>query len=168
MTPGRRPAVRRFAPGDAEATRQVFVRAVLEGAAGRYSEAERRSWVPDPSLPAGWAAWLDAHHTLVAEEDGRVTGFMMLERDGYLNMAFVLPERMGQGTAEALHAALLATARDLGLRRLTVLASRYAQGFLARRGWRPAPELPPRPGLDPRQGPHDRPVNRPMALDLAP
>lgn len=160
--------IRRYAPGDALSTRQVFFRAVREGASSRYSTAELDDWVSDPTPPEGWGDWLDEHITLVAEAAGRVTGFFMLERDGYLNMAFVLPERMGQGTADALYAEILREARALGLAQLTVLASRHAQGFFRRHGWRPAPELPPRDGLDPRQGPDDTPMNRPMALDLAP
>ncbi|MCO5126519.1 MAG: GNAT family N-acetyltransferase [Rhodobacteraceae bacterium] len=31
-----------------------------------------------------------------------MTGFMSLDREGYLDMAFVLPEVMGKGVARAL------------------------------------------------------------------
>ena len=66
----------------------------------------------------------------------------------------------------ALYAAILAEARALGLPHLHVLASRCSQGFFLRHGWRMAPELTDIPGLDPRQGPHDNPVNKPMAVAL--
>ncbi len=157
--------IRPYRPEDAPGLRQVFVRAVREGAASRYTPEEIARWLPDPAMPAGWGDWLGAHLTFVAEE-GALQGFMMLERDGYLNMAFVLPEVMGTGVADALLAEVLGAARGLGLTRLSVLASRHAQGFFRRHGWRLAPELPPRKGLDPRQGPNDNPMNRPMALDL--
>lgn len=159
-------AVRPFVADDAAATHAVFVRAVREGAASRYSLAERDDWLPDPTMPDDWGDWLAEHITLVATEGGAVTGFFMLERDGYLNMAFVLPECMGKGTADALYAALLPVARDLGLSRMTTLASRFAQGFFRRHGWHPAPDLPPRDGQDPDQRPGANPQNRPMAIDL--
>jgi putative acetyltransferase len=160
--------IRPYTPADAAVTRAVFVRAVRQGAAGRYSPDELLDWLPDPAMPEDWGDWLAEHITLVAEDETGITGFFLLERDGYLNMAFVLPERMGKGTADALYAGILRQARALGLTQLTVLASRYAQGFLLRHGWRMAPDLPPREGLDLRQEPGDTPLNRPMALELEP
>jgi putative acetyltransferase len=80
----------------------------------------------------------------VAEEDGRMTGFMSLCPDGLLDMAFVIPEVMGKGTAAALYDTLLAKARAVELPRLTVIASPFSQRFLLRRGWqvdREGPEV---------------------------
>lgn len=127
--------VRPYRPEDREGCWLVFYRAVREGAAGFYDEAQRAAWAPEP-LPA-----LDGHDkllagwTFVAERAGRVSGFMTLEPSGHLDMAFVLPEEMGQGTAGAIHAAVLAKARAEGLARLTVQASHLARRFLTRQGW---------------------------------
>lgn len=161
------PVIRPFRPEDAVATHGVFRRAVHEGTLSRYSAEERAAWLPDDTMPPGWGDWLERHFTVVADRSGDILGFMMLERDGYLNMAYVLPSEMGKGTADSLYAAVLTEARLIGLGRLTTLASRFAIGFFTRHGWRIAPDLPPRPRQDMRQGPHDRPVHRPMALDLA-
>ncbi len=158
---------RRFHPDDAQQTRDIFVAAVRQGAAGRYTEAELLDWVPDPAMPDGWGDWLHQHITFVAGDDP-LTGFMMLERTGYLNMAFVLPSHMGKGVADALYAATMAEAQSLNLPRLYVLASRYAQGFFARHGWQLDPSITDLEGLDPNQGPDDNPVNRPMSLRLTP
>ncbi len=160
--------IRRFRPEDAAATHEIFVDAVRVGAAARYSEAERVDWVPDPAMPDDWGSWLDEHVTLVSLDGDRLTGFMMVERDGYLNMAFVRPDCMGTGLADQLYDALLDEVRTLALPQLHVLASRYAQGFFRRRGWQPAPELSGLDGCDPNQGPQDNPVNRPMKLDPVP
>lgn len=158
--------IRRFRPQDAEATRAVFVEAVLTGAASRYSTAERASWVADPAMPPDWGKWLDQHITFVAEEERRITGFMMPEASGHLNMAFVLPDRRGKGVADALYAAVLEQAGRMRLPRLHVLASRYTQSFFTRHGWRFAPELTDLPGLDPKQGPADTRLNRATVLSL--
>jgi putative acetyltransferase len=158
--------VRRFNLQDAEATRTIFVRAVLQGAKGRYSDAELQDWVPDPTMPPDWGIWLAGHITFVACNPAPI-GFMMVERSGYLNMAFVVPEFMGKGVADALYDAIQAEARALGLAEMTVLASRYAQSFFLRHGWRFAPEITGIDGLDPRQGPDDTPVNRVMVRKLS-
>lgn len=157
--------IRRFRLEDASACRDVFVAAVRVGAAGRYTAEELADWVKDPAMPEGYADWLNHHITYVAEDDG-IQGFMMLEAQGYLNMAFVRPEVMGKGVADALYAAILAEARALDLPRLHVLASRYAQSFFARHGWRLAPDITGIEGLDPNQGPEDNPLNRVMVLGV--
>ena len=158
--------IRRYRPADAQPTRDVFVAAVLQGAQGRYSAAQLQDWLPDPAMPDGWGPWLDGHITFVAEQAGQLTGFMMLERSGYLNMAFVVLSQMGKGVADALYAAILEQARTLAPLRLTVLASRYAISFFTRHGWQPANDLTDLDGQDPNQGPDDTPVNRPMGLTL--
>jgi putative acetyltransferase len=160
--------IRRFEITDARATHEVFIEAVLIGAAGRYSEAERQEWVPETDMPDDWGEWLEEHVTLVAQAGDRITGFMMVERDGYLHMAFVRPDRMGTGLADQLYQALLVEVRALGLARLTTLASRYSESFFRRHGWQFAPEFTSREGYDPRQGPHDNPTTRPLALDPVP
>ena len=157
--------IRRFRLDDAQACRDVFVAAVRVGESGRYTARELADWVKDPAMPVGYGAWLNQHITFVAEEEG-IQGFMMLEASGYLNMAFVRPEVMGKGVADALYAALVTEAQALHLTRLHVLASRHAQSFFGRHGWRLAPEIRDIPGLDPDQGPQDTPLNRVMVLGV--
>lgn len=158
--------IRPFRPTDAQATRDVFVRAVREGAASRYSAEEIAAWLKDPAMPEGWGDWLAGHITFVAEDADRITGFMMVERSGYLNMAFVVPEVMGQGTADRLYAQVLATARALGLPRLTVFASRHARRFFARHGWRADPTVPLPDGMGPALTQGDDPITLGMSLEL--
>ena len=160
--------IRPFTMDDARPTREVFVRAVREGAASRYSAEERAAWVPDPAMPEDWGEWLAGHVTFVAEDERGITGFMMVERDGYLNMAFVLPEVMGKGTADRLYADILAAARALDLPRLTVFASRHARRFFARHGWQPAPGPPMRDGMDPSLTEGENPITLGMMLEITP
>jgi putative acetyltransferase len=140
--------IRRFLLADAAPTHDVFVQAVTVGAASRYSAEERADWLPDPLMPPDWGYWLADHHTLVADEGDRITGFFMVEASGYLNMAFVTPDRMGTGLADRLLAGVMDHARDRGMAELTTLASRHARSFFARHGWTPAPWITEIPGAD--------------------
>lgn len=131
--------LRRYRPGDATGGAEVFYRAVREGAASAYDAAQRAAWAPEfprpPEMQAAWATRLGMQITWVAEEAGVLQGLFSLRTDGYLDLAFVLPARMGTGLAGQLYDRIEAEAQALGLRRLTVEASRLARPFLARRGW---------------------------------
>jgi putative acetyltransferase len=151
--------VRPYRDADAAPLHALYRAAVLEGAAGHYSAAELADWAGPPEMPETWAARHAAHVTLIAEAGGEITGYMMMHADGHLDMAFVRPDRRGTGTADLLYREILAAARDRGVRRMTVVASRLMQRFLGRRGWHPAPELAAALG--------ETAQNRAMALDLA-
>jgi putative acetyltransferase len=127
--------IRSYRADDRAATGLVFFRAVHEGTAAIYTETQRNAWAPSPEPDLTIPDKLLDQWAWVAEEDGQITGFMSLRRDGLLDMAFVLPEVMGQGVASALYHSLLAKARSAGLHRLTVEASPYSHGFLRKHGW---------------------------------
>jgi putative acetyltransferase len=129
------PTIRPFEASDRTATTQVFYRAVREGAAGFYTPEQCAHWAPSPEPDWSKPCKLLDQWAWVAEQDGRITGFMSLAHDGLLDMAFVIPEVMGKGTASALYDVLLAKARAEGLGKLTVDASVYSHGFLIKRGW---------------------------------
>jgi len=106
--------IRPCTAADRAAMVTVYCRAIREGAAAFYSEAERAAWatsaVPNPDKPDKLAdQWC-----YVAAENTQLTGFMSMEPQGHLDMAFVLPEVMGNGTAAALYETLMAHARAGG------------------------------------------------------
>lgn len=127
--------VRPYRAEDRAAVALVFYRAVREGAAAWYDEAQRAAWAPAPGPDPDEPDKLADQWCWVAEADGAVIGFMSLEPGGYLDMAFVLPEAMGKGVAAALYQALVSRARSAGLSRLTVRASHPARRFFTKRGW---------------------------------
>ena len=61
---------------------------------------------------------------------------MSLRDDGYLDLAYVLPEEMGQGTADALYDAVFKAAQTAKFSVLTTEASLLARPFFAKNGWR--------------------------------
>lgn len=128
--------VRAYREGDAPRLAQVFDRAVREGTVGAYDAAQRAAWASAMDTPPDWSRRLSEEITLVAERDGRVAGFMTLGRDGFLDLAFVLPEAMGTGVAAALHDRVLVEADARGMTRLTTDASHLARRFFLKQGWR--------------------------------
>ena len=128
--------VRSFQQADAGPLGVVFHRAVREGASHRYDPAQVAAWAPEVSSGPGWEARLSEADTVVAVEGDDRLGFMNVDDNGYLDLAFVLPERMGQGVSDLLYAVLECRARARGIERLTTQASLLAEPFFARHGWR--------------------------------
>ncbi|QBF31292.1 GNAT family N-acetyltransferase [Thalassococcus sp. S3] len=127
--------IRAYRSEDHAACYAVFRRAVLEGARDFYSAAERDVWAGPAETDPGKPDKLLDQWCWVAEKDNDIRGFMSLTKDGYLDMAFVLPEEMGKGTARELYDALITKARTEGFDRLTVHASHLARRFFIKQGW---------------------------------
>lgn len=129
--------IRPYAAQDCAVCWQVFFDAVQTGAQDHYSQTQRDAWcasAPEPT-PENCARLAEAT-TFVAQADAAIIGFMSVDPDGHLDMAFVAPDYMGRGVAAALHDSLLRSARAQGLPRLTTEASHLARSFFARNGWR--------------------------------
>lgn len=129
------PLIRPYRPQDRAAAKRVYFRAIREGTVAVLNEAQREAWAPDDHPDFATPDKLLDQWCWIAEEDGVATGFMSLCPDGLLDMAFVIPEVMGKGTAAALYDALLARARREHLPKLTVVASEFSRQFLLRRSW---------------------------------
>ena len=133
MTPSR---VRAYAPADAGALALIFHRAVQEGAATVYDQAQRDGWSPALIETAAYARRLDGLRTLVAvDAAGRPIGFLTFDPADHIDLLFVAPERIGSGVAFALYRAAVAEARARGIARLTVEASAQSHAFFLRQGW---------------------------------
>lgn len=131
--------IRRYRDTDARATRSVFERAVRVTAAAHYTAEQLAAWVPDDPVGAvldDWTARRAAVTTWVAELDGSVVGFTDLDVEtGYLDMLFVDPDAGRRGIGSALISQVLDEARAVGLREVTVQASRTAQPVFVRHGF---------------------------------
>lgn len=141
--------IRRAGAGDLPALAQVFWLSVHQGAAPKYSAAQRAAWLPARPDPAEWAALLAPQVVFVSQVAGSLTGFMTLCDDGRLDLAYVLPEVCGNGTADALLAMVQNHALASGMTCLTARASDMARPLFLRSGWtvvRPAPQV--RGGVD--------------------
>lgn len=127
--------VRSYRPEDAVPLGQVLHRAIRDGASARYAREQLEAWSPKAPDGPEWAARLAAAETVVAVEGETRLGFMNVDPNGYLDLAFVLPDKMGQGISDMLYAVLESRARARGTACLSTQASLLAEPFFTRHGW---------------------------------
>lgn len=127
--------IRPYAPGDADATIEIFLRAIRDISSKDYSPAQIEAWaqVEDRGL---WAERRISRPAWIAEIVGKPVGFSDLTRDGCLDMMFVHPEFQRLGIASRLLSRVEEEAQKLGFRRIYTEASRTARPFFERRGFR--------------------------------
>jgi putative acetyltransferase len=73
--------------------------------------------------------------TFVAEENGRLIGFIQYEPPDHIDLTYVHPERQRMGVASALLAALEGEARNRGVTLLNVEASITSRPFFEHHGY---------------------------------
>ncbi|ARO30386.1 GCN5-related N-acetyltransferase protein [Rhizobium sp. NXC14] len=127
--------IRPYVAGDADATIEIFLRAIREVSSKDYSIAQIEAWakVADRGL---WAERRISRPAWIAEIDGEPVGFSDLTGDGCLDMMFVHPEFQGCGVASRLLYRVEEEASKLGLKRIHTEASRTARPFFERKGFR--------------------------------
>lgn len=127
--------VRDAVESDWIACHAVFIAAVAAVGEEFYSEEEKRAWI-DRFPAEELLARMGRFPHWVAEVDGVVGGFAALETEkGYVDTMFVHPEYQGKGIGAALMSRVLESARETGVRRVTLKASRNAEAFYGRFGF---------------------------------
>lgn len=127
--------IRPFAPDMAHACAQLMHEAVHFGASAHYSKAELIAWSPEPMSEADFARRLAGQIALTAWGGEHLLGFMAMEPDGHLDLAYVTPTARGTGVADQLLARIVDEAHARGLKQLRTEASRPAMSFLRRHNW---------------------------------
>ena len=125
--------IRDYRPADATALTDLFYDTVHALADDRYTRDQILAWAPLPRDYAGWRARLDRLRPFVAELAGTAVGFMSLEADGHIDLAFTRRDRQGSGIGRALYAHLERAARNLKIETLHVEASHHAKPFFLAR-----------------------------------
>jgi len=129
--PSRRPATL----ADLPTLWELRTRAVRAGCADHYPAAVIDIWCAAPA-PASLPLLVQAGGAVVAEEEGQIVGYAVLNLDtGELNAAFVEPRHQGRGIALQLLQQLESMARERGLARMFLSASLNAVPFYERAGF---------------------------------
>jgi putative acetyltransferase len=108
---------------------------VREVASRDYRPAQIEAWVLAPGEITAWAERMQNRIAFVAEEGGRLIGFIQYEPPDHIDMTYVHPERQRVGVASALLAALESEARRRGVQLLNVEASVTSRPFFERHGY---------------------------------
>ncbi|MAM57093.1 MAG: GNAT family N-acetyltransferase [Salinicola sp.] len=128
---------RQALPRDASDQAEVFHHAIMEGAAGHYTLAQREAWAASlPRTAEAWAARQAIYPTLVAECDGHCIGFC--ERDmsaGRIETLYVWPSVARQGIGSRLLSLSIEALRDAGRAAVSIEASLVLAPSLSGHGW---------------------------------
>ncbi|WP_424926660.1 GNAT family N-acetyltransferase [Amaricoccus tamworthensis] len=127
--------LRLFTDPDAAATADLFYRAIHEGTRDHYTTEQRRAWAPQRPETTCWRERLNSQYAVIAETGPDLAGFMTLDENGYIDLAFVDPAHTGQGIGSALLNAITTEASRRGMHRLKTHASLAARPFFERHGW---------------------------------
>ncbi|MGC3871797.1 GNAT family N-acetyltransferase [Halomonas sp. GXIMD04776] len=129
-------------PKDAADQGEVFYHAVMQGAAGCYTQAQREAWVSAlPREASAWAARQMLYPTLVAVCDRRCVGFVELDLEGArIETLYVWPSLARRGIGSRLLDYAEVAMREEGVTRLRIEASLVVSPGLEKRGWRPLGE----------------------------
>ncbi|MCW4149041.1 MULTISPECIES: GNAT family N-acetyltransferase [Halomonadaceae] len=122
---------------DAADQAEVFYHAVMQGAATRYSLAQRRAWASAlPREASAWSARQALYTTLVASCDGRCVGFIELDVPaGRVETLYVWPSLNGRGIGTTLLIHAERWLLEQGVSRIQIEASLTLYERLLRRGW---------------------------------
>jgi predicted GNAT family N-acyltransferase len=116
-------SVRILAWPDAEAAAMRVREAVFVVEQGVPAEIERDEWDRR------------SDHALACDREGRVVGTGRLLPDGHIGRMAVLRQWRGQGIGGRILAALVARARERGMKRVVLNAQTHAIPFYARHGF---------------------------------
>lgn len=127
--------IRALTAADGPAAGEVFFDAIQRGTVAEYNQDQRNAWagaVHDPSL---WVDRLKGVDGFAAEIDGRMAGFMTIDDDGYIDLAFIRSDAIGLGLGRRLYDAVETWARDRDVNRMTTHASLKARPFFEHMGF---------------------------------
>jgi len=127
--------VRPWTPGDTEELAELFRRSVREVASRDYRPAQIEAWAAAPGDNAAWEERMQSRIVFVAEESGRLIGFIQYDPPNHIDMTYVHPKRQRIGVASALLATLEGEARSRGVAVLNVEASITSRPFFESQGF---------------------------------
>lgn len=127
--------IREYREADAEVLANLFFDSVRQGTRKFYSKEQREAWAPSVPDPDKFTSRLDKMTVLIAEDETGVVGFMTVDATGYIDLAFVRPDRIGTGVASKIYRRIEKVSKENGQARLFSDASELAKPFFEKHGW---------------------------------
>ncbi len=127
--------IRRARPEDLPYVAAVHRASILGLCAQHYSAVQLSQWT-DALRPEGYAALLASREFLVAEQEGEVLGFGVLDfSESLINATYVSPKAVRRGVGRRLLEAMETLARQQGATRLRLSSTLNAVPFYQRLGY---------------------------------
>ena len=127
--------IRAATQADLHAVAEVHRASILALCAACYSEPQLSQWTR-ALRPEGYANLLVAREFLVAEDDGKVLGFGIVDLgESFINATYVSPVAVGHGIGRRLVEAMEQIAIDNGLNQLHLSSTLNAVPFYERLGY---------------------------------
>lgn len=113
----------------------VFFKSIRTGESP-YTEAQRAAWLPAQPTVGAFADRIAGLYVVVAEEGRDTVGFMAMRPcDGYVDLAFIVPEARGKGAFRHMLEIIEQYALDIRLQRLWTHASLMAEPAFQAQGF---------------------------------
>lgn len=127
--------IREYRESDAAVLANLYYESVRQGTRKYYSREQREAWAPSVPGTEKFASRLAKMTVLVAEDETGVVGFMTVDKTGYIDLAFVRPDRIGTGVASEIYKRIEMASKESGQTRLFSNASELAKPFFEKHGW---------------------------------
>ena len=127
--------IRPWREADTAELGELFRKSVREVASRDYRPAQIEAWAAAPGDIAAWQDRMQLRVVFVAEQAGRLIGFIQYEPPDHIDMTYVHPQTQRMGVASALLASLEAEAKRRGVALLNVEASITSRPFFEARGF---------------------------------
>lgn len=124
--------IRPYQPEDCKELARLFFNTVHTVNAKDYTKQQLNAWATGTVDLEAWNRSLTEHFTLVAMENGIITGFGDMDATGYLDRLYVHRDFQGRGIASALCDRLESSVSGS----VTTHASITARPFFEKRGYR--------------------------------
>ena len=127
--------IRRAVASDYNELGQVMFEAVRQGDSP-YTELQRKAWVESPRSGDDWNKRLMNQTVFLAECDEKVHGFMTIDQNGNIDLAFIRLQSRGVGIFRLLYDSIECEAKRAGFKELVVHASLMARPAFEAVGFR--------------------------------
>lgn len=124
--------LRKYAKTDCVELAELFYDTVHTVNAKDYTREQLDAWATGKVNLEAWNESFQAHHTVVAEMDGKIVGFGDMDEIGYLDRLYVHKDYQRRGAATAICDAL---EQNTEAAEFTTHASITARPFFEKRGY---------------------------------
>ena len=129
--------LREYTKTDCAELAELFYDTVHTVNAKDYTQEQLDAWATGKVNLEAWNESFQAHHTVVAEMDGKIVGFGDIDETGYLDRLYVHKDYQRRGVATAICDAL---EQNTEAAEFTTHASITARPFFEKRGYTVARE----------------------------